>query len=475
MSQIRWTAYAETLFFLSILLFLHGYLFSNFISALAGTSILIFLVYSKLSFQRELGDIQVNRSILENLLYVNHPFHVKTIINHIGGRIHIKATDEIPQSAKLLKGSNTISKVVQMDEPITLSYQLKFTSRGNHRFTTISYDISDLCYLFTAYQTKAVQTNVNVHSDPAELKKAKASYTKEDTLAIPSLVGSEVTREFEGIRQYLPGDLLRDIDWKASSRLQTLFTKTFQKKETLETILLLECTRSMRRTTGDHSKLEHAMAVGIQLTHMLQSMHHKVGFVAYDEHKIISQINPSFDYHQIYKELSRLPTTIVVPSYAPPAMPDSDTDTKTVTLEEPLENRQFLSTISPFLSGGKRQIKHHLQATGIYQAMASFLNGAKQKHLVIITDLETNRNSLYAALNIAHAQHNKIWLLALFTPYYRFDSERLSTEMLEGLYEFQMSREKLIRKLQKRNIEIVELTPTIQAPHIMETIRRKTP
>ena len=474
MNQIRWTLYTKTLFFLSILLFLHGYLFDNLLPALAGTSILIFLVYSKLSFQREIGQIKVERTILENLLYVNHPFHVKTIINHIGGRVNIKATDEIPHSAKLLKGSNTISKDVQVDEPITISYQLKFMSRGKHKFTTVSYDISDLCYLFTSHQTKTIKTDVNVHSDPDELKKAKAIHSREDTLAIPSLVGSELTREFEGIRKYLPGDLLRDIDWKASSRLQTLLTKTFQRKETLETMLLLDCTRSMRRTTGDHSKLEHAMVVGIQLTHMLQSMHHQVGLIAYDEYKVISQVNSSFDYHNIYKELSHLPTTIISPSYTPPTISNSREDTWKVIEEEPLENRKFISTISPFISGGKRRIKHRLQATGIYQAINPYLNSAKQKHLIIITDLETNLESLYAALNIAHSQHNKIWLLTLFTPYYRLDSDGLSIETLESLYEFQMSREKLIKKIMKINIEIVELTPTLQAPHIMETILRKT-
>jgi len=474
MNQIRWTIYTKILFFLSILLFLHGYLFNNFLPALAGTSILIFLVYSKLSFQREIGYIQADRTILENLLYVNHPFHVKTIINHIGGRIHIKATDKIPQSAKLMKGSNTASKDVQIDEPITLSYQLIFTSRGNHKLTTIDYDISDLYNLFTVKKTETIETNVNVHSDPAEIKKAKTIHTREDTLAIPSLVGSELTREFEGIRQYMPGDLIRDIDWKASSRLQTMLTKTFQRKETLETMILLECTRSMRRTSGNNSKLEHAMVVGIQLTHMLQSMHHQVGIVAYDEHKIISQVNPSFDYHQIFKELTRLPTTIITPSNKTLKMPNSDENIRKFSIEEPIENRKFISTISPFLCGGRRQIKHRLQVTGIYQAINTLLNITKQKHIIIITDLETNLESLNAALNIAQAQQNKIWLLTIFTPYYNLDKEKLQTETLEKLYEFQMSREKLIKKLKKRNIEIVELTPTIQAPHIMENILRKT-
>jgi len=470
MVQIEFTLYTKTLFFLSILLFLHGYLFTNLLPVLAGTSLLIFLVYAKQNFQREIGEIQIQRTLIERLRFVNHPLHVKTVIQHNGGHVHLSVTDILPETATLLRGSNTISKNVTSLETINLEYQMQFSSRGAHHFTTVNGIVSDRWQLFTSTFSKKVQTDVIVHSDPNEIKKAKrASKTEHDTLALPSLIGTEITREMEGIREYLPGDLLRDIDWKASSRLQTLLTKTFQKKETLETVILLDCSRNMRRTTGKHAKIEHAMVIGIHLTNILQSMHHQVGLIAYDEFKILTNISPSWNYQRIFKELSYLPSIIKTYTYATPKPNTIDE----FTTQEPEEHQRFLSTIHPFLAGGKRKIKHRIQATGIYEATKILFHGSKSKHLIIITDLETNRDALYAAVTLAHAQHYKIWLLTLFTPYYHLDTTQLSTDTLEKLYTFQMSREKLIHKLQKKQIEIIELSPRMEGRKIMETIRRK--
>lgn len=471
MYQIQWTQNTKTLFFLSILLFLEGYLFLNFLPAIAGASILLFLVYSKMSFQWELGDIQAERTILENILYVNHPCHIKTTIHYNGGRAYLTVTDEIPQHAEILKGENSASKIIQPGEHITLSYQLSFSSRGSHQFTTLSYTLSDRWQLFTIQQTKPLYKEVLVHSDPAEIKKAKhAPHIEENLLNLPSLVGSEITRELEGIRPYLPGDLVRDIDWKASSRLQQLLTKHFQKRENLETVLLLDCTRSMRQTSGKYAKFEHAIAIGIQLTYILQSLHYHVGFIAFDEFKILSQLPPTSDHHRLYNELINLPTLKPIPAYTPKTTSNEKSNTRRISKE----HQQFLSTITPFLSGKTTtSIKHYLEATGVYQAVLALLLQGKRKHLIFLTDLETNRDAFYAAVSLAHTRQHKIWVLTFFTPSYHLSREQLSTEDIENLYLYQISREKLIQKLMKKDIEIVELQPTYEIPRILQVIRRK--
>jgi len=473
MGRIQWTVYTRIVMFFAILLFLEGYLFSNLTAPLAGIFLLMFLYFCKLRFEHSIGSFQIQRSILENILYVDTPFHVKTTIFHSGTAARIKATDNIPKTAMLLHGENTNLWKTQTNDELLLTYQAIFTSRGTHTFESIAIEITDFCHLFTQQQTIFVKSTVHVHSNPKELKKAKTAYSQEDVLAIPSLIGSELTREFEGIRAYLPGDLIRDIDWKASSRLQTLMTKTFQKKELLESMILLDCTRSMRRTTGKHAKIEHAMVVGIQLTHMLQSMHHQVGFIAYDEHKIISQIPPSFDYQQIYRELTTLPTVILTDTYTPnnriinPDFPTSILDENTA------DQQHFLSLIAPFISGTSIHIKHPLQTSGIYQAIKTITLTNKQKHIIILTDLETNRDAYDEALHLAHADYHKIWLLSFSTPYYHLNDQKISTDLIEQIYNFEISQEQLRNKLLKKNIEILEITPKIQAPHIMEHLRRK--
>ena len=97
----------------------------------------------------------------------------------------------------------------------------------------------------------------------------------------------------------------------------------------------------------------------------------------------------------------------------------------------------------------------------------------KNKHIVIITDLETNIQSLYRSIILAHARKYKIWLLTSFSPFYNLNKKQLNTEQLENIYKLYTSNENMLRKLRKMNIEIVELTPSMEGGKIIEKIRRR--
>ena len=352
-----------------------------------------------------------------------------------------------------------------------LEYQLKFTSRGNHTFDNVDLKLTDRWNLYMVKIKKSHKTSLLVHSDPNEIKKAKRASAQEHIeITLPSMLGTETTYEMEGIRDYIPGDLLRSIEWKATSRLQKLMTKMFQKKEIVETVIMLDCSRNMRRTSGKISKMEHATVIAIHLTKILQSLRHPVALIAYDEFKTIKTMESTNDYKKMFEALTELPSQIKTKTYTAKETLGS----LEIKDENMMEGQRFLSTIFPFLARGKRTIKHPSQTSGIYEAIRLILTDNKPKHLIIITDLETNIQSLYRSINIAHFKKNKIWLLTTLTPYYHLDKKQLTTEQLEHLYRLHNAREKIMLKLKKINIEIVELTPTTEGGRIIEKIRKKT-
>lgn len=470
MQTIQWTIRTKIVFFLSLLSFLNGFLFLNLFPALIGTSLLLFLFYTKIVFERGLGSITIEREILESIRYVNHPCHVKTTINYKGTSIFLHLKETLPQEARINQGTNEQHIKISSSKEVTSSYQLVFHQRGRYTFPPVDLVLQDEMRLYTLSTTIPVETTVLVHSDPMDIQKAKrASFLQDETLMIPSLAGMEEHVEFEGIRTYYPGDLLRHIDWKASSRLQELVTKTFEKKETLQTILFLDVSQSMKRSLGSYTKLDHAIAIVIQLAILLQKQHHSVGFVAYDEYKVITRLPPSFDYQLIFNVSAMLPSSKLVKSYypffsnEPPINPALDDETDT----------QYLNTISPFISLEKKQVNSRLQTTGIYQALAPYLSKTKKSHLVFITDLETNLDSFLHMLSQAHLLHHKQWLLTLFTPWYdEQNNQENPIDHVEQLYQIQQGREQLLLNLRKKQIEILDLTPEKEAVHIMQTMRR---
>ena len=225
----------------------------------------------------------------------------------------------------------------------------------------------------------------------------------------------------DGIRPYEPGDRLKDIDWKSTSRLQKHMTKLFQKQDMIETTILLDCSRSMRRTSGKSSKVEHATTIAIHLSKILQSLRHPVGLVAYDEFKTLTMIEPTNNYMKFFEALTSIPEQIHTKEYS--LAPFLETEEN--TLHDREEHQQFLSTVFPFLAKGKRTIHHPAQASGIYEAVHHLLlNKTTKKHLIVITDLETDLTSLYQTLHLAHSKHFIIWLLTSFTPSYHLDKTR---------------------------------------------------
>jgi len=470
MVQTYMTVAGRTVLFLSLLLFFIGYLFMNLIPPLCGVMLLVFLVYTKQSFRAGQGELPVQRTVIESLRFVNHPVYVKTTIKNTGGIRILRIHDMLPEDATVMQGDQEHQQVVDHNDEVVIDYQLIFSHRGTHTLDTLDVEISDRWRLYQQHQTLSQKLEFTVHSDPEEIQKAKRVSSREHLeITLPSRLGVETLYDMEGIREYIPGDQLRDIEWKATSRLQKMMTKLYHKQQTVETIILLDCSRTMRRALGKVSKLEHATVLAVQLSKILQSMRHTVGLIAYDEFKTLVTIDPSYRYQQIFEELAHLPSTIHTNGYQPMI----EQDIPSLQEEEIHARQRFLSTVFPFLARGRRTIQTPTQASGLYEAVRLLLKGSTSKHIIILTDLETNLQSMYASVRLIHARKYPVWVLAFLTPTYYLTQATLTTEQLEQLYTAQSMREKIILKMKRRYVQVIDVTPVIEGGTVMETVRRK--
>jgi uncharacterized protein (DUF58 family) len=67
-----------------------------------------------------------------------------------------------------------------------------------------------------------------------------------------------VSQEFVAYRPYLPGDPLRDVDWKVWARSDHLFIRQFLHETNFRGYLFLDASRSMDFGTGSHNKFAYA-------------------------------------------------------------------------------------------------------------------------------------------------------------------------------------------------------------------------
>ena len=246
-------------------------------------------------------------------------------------------------------------------------------------------------------------------------------------------------------------------------------TKLFEKKEVLDTIILLDCSYSMKVTAGKKSKIDHATNLAVHLTKILQSIRHPVGLIAYDEFKVIENISPTNNYNQLFSSLTDIPGQIRTDGYKIKKT-DFITDT---SIDNKKNHDIFISKVYPYLVKGKRSIKNPLQASGIYEAIRLLLLDNKIKHLIIITDMENNIQSLYRSIALATKKRYNIWLLSSFSPYYNIDKNDLNSQQLIDIYISYSTYENILNKLRKMNVDVVELNPKIEGVNVVEKIRRK--
>jgi len=70
-------------------------------------------------------------------------------------------------------------------------------------------------------------------------------------------------REFEKLREYVPGDGFDEIHWKATARRGRPITKVFQIERTQEIYVIIDASRLSARPAGDETALERAIVAGL--------------------------------------------------------------------------------------------------------------------------------------------------------------------------------------------------------------------
>ncbi len=89
--------------------------------------------------------------------------------------------------------------------------------------------------------------------------------------------------EFADVREYLPGDDVRTIDWSLTARFGKPFVKQFAEERELLVMLLVDASGSNRFGTRGQFKLEQAALVGATLAFSAIRNNDKVGLVFFTD------------------------------------------------------------------------------------------------------------------------------------------------------------------------------------------------
>jgi len=88
--------------------------------------------------------------------------------------------------------------------------------------------------------------------------------------------------EFAEHRQYMPGDEIRNIDWKVYAKSDRYYIKKYEEETNLRAYILLDASRSMDFKTEGLSKLEYGCYLSASLAYLMLKQRDSVGLVTFD-------------------------------------------------------------------------------------------------------------------------------------------------------------------------------------------------
>lgn len=113
--------------------------------------------------------------------------------------------------------------------------------------------------------------------------------------------------EFSEYRAYVPGDDLRNLDWKLFARSDRHFIKKYEDETNRRCYLVVDQSRSMSYGSLDYSKIEYARTLAATLAYFLTLQRDAVGVLTFDLE--LGDFLPAKvgakQLHQILVELSR--------------------------------------------------------------------------------------------------------------------------------------------------------------------------
>lgn len=154
-----------------------------------------------------------------------------------------------------------------------------------------------------------------------ELKAYPSEVTLRRVLApveTQAFTGSEVARvkgegiEYADIRDFVPGDRVRSINWRASARRRGLVVNERHPERNTDVVLLLDSFADVRK--GDRSVLEDAVRAGVALATRYLERRDRVGLVGYGG--VLRWLQPGMGIGQRYRLIETMLETGVVPTYA---------------------------------------------------------------------------------------------------------------------------------------------------------------
>ena len=300
-----WTRKAALMMTSGVSLVLIGMMMSNFQLMVIGIAFISFLAIN--SWVTGHGELEIVRTLSADNLYKGDDLYVElAITNNARRRTQLlEVFDNVPHEMKLRSGLNYMRINLGPGQTARIRYVLRCPLRGHFSLGPISLRYRNTFNLYATEMFVDHRSDLIVFPQVRDVEEAMVRsrtpkmYTGAMTLRTPG-PGSE----FYSLREYVPGDPFKNINWKAFARTGDLMVNEKCRDAVTDVFILLDSRDVSRIGTVLKNPLEMGTVAAASLASYFIQRRDSVALAVYDDR--LSYLPADGGDKQYFKILSSL-------------------------------------------------------------------------------------------------------------------------------------------------------------------------
>lgn len=244
---------------------------------------LLFFFFDFLTLYYTQTGISAQRKIPEKLSNGDENSILISFENHYSIPIHVNILDEVP--FQFQERDFTIQKKIKPLATESLEYYLRPTERGEYHFGELHiYAKSPIGLVSRKF---SFDGNKMVKTYPSFLQLKKYDFLsinhKSHYHGIKKLRRIGQSFEFEQIKEYVQGDNIRDINWKATAKRNELMVNQFQDEKSQQVYTIIDKGRVMKMPFNGLSLLDYALNASLVFNSVVLRKQDKGGVFSFSK------------------------------------------------------------------------------------------------------------------------------------------------------------------------------------------------
>ncbi len=228
--------------------------------------------------------VSAKRILPERLSNGDENFIHWQITNNFPFRSELQLIDEFPEVWQVRDFKMKL--VLSPNENKVIRYSIRPNKRGEFFFGDMHLFIKSPLQLLQRRKTFAAKESAKVFPSFLLLRQFqfKAHITDPGKVGFKQVRKTGHSLEFEQIREYVGGDDIRGINWKATGRTGgQLMTNVYTDEKSQQVYCIIDKGRAMKMPFGDLSLLDYAVNATLALSAVAISKQDRAGFVSFGD------------------------------------------------------------------------------------------------------------------------------------------------------------------------------------------------